>query len=88
MGDGRRCVAFSGGHLALGRLGVSVSGLVVRIGMLPVPLLAERRQVLTDVEHLAARIDLRVRRGRRTIFEGTSHLAGLEHGHVPDGSGG
>src|SRR4051812_7457174 len=26
------CVAFSGGHLALGRFGVSVSGLVVRVG--------------------------------------------------------
>jgi hypothetical protein len=30
--------------------------------------------------HLAGRVHVRVRRGRRVRFEGASDLAGLEHG--------
>lgn len=126
------CLAFSGGHLALGPLGVDVSGVVVRVGddivrlapplalvrsghnpgvgggrwhlrgrnlrdevelegdpagtephVLPVPVPSRGENVFTDFEHLAARVHLCVRRRGRTLYEGTSALAGLEHGSAP-----
>lgn len=52
--------------------------------VLPVPIPAERRNVDTDNEHLAGRLHCVVREWGRVIFDGTSHLAGLEVGSVPD----
>ncbi len=51
--------------------------------VLPVPLPAERRNVDTDFEHLAGRLHCTVRERGRVLFEGTSHLAGLEIGSLP-----
>ncbi len=51
--------------------------------VLPVPLPAERRNVDTDLEHLAATLHLTVRRDGRTLVEDTSHLAALEVGWRP-----
>ena len=53
--------------------------------VLPVPLPAERRNVDTDFEHLAGRLRCVVRERGRVVFEGTSDLAGLEVGSLPDG---
>lgn len=52
--------------------------------VLPVPLPAERRNIDTDYEHLAGRLRCTVREWGRTIFDGTTHLAGLEIGSRPD----
>lgn len=51
--------------------------------VLPVPLPAERRNVDTDYEHLAAQLDLEVIRDGSTLFRGTSELAALEVGYRP-----
>ena len=52
--------------------------------LLPVPVPAERRRREgLSAMHLAAALHVRVRRGARTVFEGTSTLAGLERGHGP-----
>lgn len=48
--------------------------------VLPVPLVEERRAVPGALEHLGATLTVRVRRRRQLVWEGTSHLAGLEHG--------
>jgi hypothetical protein len=53
--------------------------------VLPVPLPAERRNVDTDFEHLAGRLDCVVRKFGRVVFEGTCELAGLEVGSRPGG---
>jgi hypothetical protein len=52
--------------------------------LLPVPVPHERRR-LDDwaPQHLAATLRLKVRRRGRTLYEGTSHLAGLELGRGP-----
>jgi hypothetical protein len=48
---------------------------------LPVPVPHERRaEPGVSAMHLAGRVHVRVRRGRRVRFEGASDLAGLEHG--------
>lgn len=48
---------------------------------LPIPLAAERRNLEGAAsQYLASDVRLRVRRGRRTLFEGESALAGLERG--------
>jgi hypothetical protein len=54
--------------------------------LLPVPVPHERRR-LDDwaPQHLAGTMRLRVRRRGRTVYEGTSHLAGLERGRGPAG---
>ena len=52
--------------------------------MLPVPIPAERRNLDgAAAQHLAGEIRLRVRRGRRVVYDGVSRLAGLERGHGP-----
>jgi tocopherol cyclase len=51
--------------------------------VLPVPLPGERRNIDTDYEYLAGTLHCRVREWGRTIFEGTSMLAGLEIGSRP-----
>ena len=49
--------------------------------LLPVPLPAERRRRdAAAAQHLAGRLAVRVRRRGRTVFAGTSDLAGLERG--------
>jgi tocopherol cyclase len=54
--------------------------------LLPVPIPHERRR-LDDwaPQHLTGTLRLRVRRRGRTVYEGTSRLAGLERGRGPDG---
>ena len=47
---------------------------------LPVPVPAEHRVVERSRQHLAGRVSVVVRRGRRTLWRGESALAGLEHG--------
>jgi hypothetical protein len=48
--------------------------------ILPVPVVGEHRSELRSAQHLAGRLALTVRRGRRVVFRGESHLAGLERG--------
>jgi tocopherol cyclase len=48
--------------------------------VLPVPDVAARRVEMRSTQHLAGRLRLRVSRGRRTLFDGVSPLAGLELG--------
>lgn len=48
--------------------------------LLPVPVPAERRVDVRSRQHLAGRVRVRVLRSGRTLFEGESALAGLEHG--------
>jgi tocopherol cyclase len=48
--------------------------------VLPVPLVEERRAAPGALEHLGATMSVRVRNRGRLIWEGTSRLAGLEHG--------
>ena len=50
--------------------------------VLPVPLPAERRNIPGAIEHLGARMEVRVRRGSRLVWEGTSEIAALEHGGI------
>jgi hypothetical protein len=55
--------------------------------ILPVPVPAERRAVMRSQHHLAGRLRVTLRRGRRTVLRAESALAGLEHG-VPAPAGG
>jgi hypothetical protein len=48
--------------------------------LLPVPDVASGRVHMRSRQYLAGRMRLRVSRGRRTVFEGESPLAGLERG--------
>lgn len=48
--------------------------------VLPVPVVAERRTEPRSRQHLAGRLQVVVRRGRRTLLRGESAHAGLEHG--------
>jgi hypothetical protein len=48
--------------------------------LLPVPVVDERRSELRSRQHLAGRLAVSVRRGRRLVFRGESELAGLERG--------
>jgi hypothetical protein len=50
--------------------------------VLPVPLPAERRNVPGAIEHLGARLRVRVRRWGRVVWEGESRVAALEHGGI------
>ncbi|MGE2834816.1 tocopherol cyclase family protein [Mycobacterium sp. SMC-4] len=51
--------------------------------VLPVPLPAQRRNIDSDYEYLAGTLRCTVREWGRTIFDGTSELAGLEVGSRP-----
>jgi hypothetical protein len=52
--------------------------------LLPVPVPAERRRREgLSAMHLAGTLHVRLRRGRRLVFAGTSRLAGLERGLGP-----
>ncbi len=48
--------------------------------VLPVPVPAERRAVLRSEHHLAGRMRVMLRRGRRVVLRAESRVAGLEHG--------
>ncbi len=50
--------------------------------VLPVPLPAERRNIPGAIEHLGARMEVRVQRGSRLVWQGTSEIAALEHGGI------
>ena len=63
--------------------GLDVDAQGLKPHALPVPLPAERRNVDTDFEHLAAWMHCRVRESGRVLFDGTSELAGLETGSLP-----
>jgi len=45
-----------------------------------VPMVEDRRAAPGALEHLGGTMSVRVRRHGRLVWEGTSHLAGLEHG--------
>ena len=70
-----------GWRLAGGGVEVEAHADGVAPHLLPVPVPRERRR-LDDwaPQHLAGTMHLRVRRRGRTVYEGTSHLAGLERG--------
>ena len=51
--------------------------------VLPVPMPAQRHNIDTDFEHLAARMRCTVRERGRLLFDGTSEIAGLEVGTRP-----
>ncbi len=53
--------------------------------VLPVPVVAERRAVARSHQHLAGRLAVVVRRGRRVLWRGETELAGLERGTPLDG---
>ena len=53
--------------------------------LLPVPDVAARRVDMRSTQYLAGLVRLQVRRGRRTLFEGQSPLAGLEVGAPANG---
>lgn len=67
------------------RFHVELDGQAVPGGphVLPVPLPGERRNIDTDYEYLAGRLRCTVRERGRTLFDGTSELAGLEVGSRP-----
>jgi len=48
--------------------------------VLPVPVPAERRAVMRSEHHLAGRMRVVLRRGRRVVLRAWSDVAGLEHG--------
>lgn len=48
--------------------------------VLPVPLPSEHRNTAGALEHLGGWLSVRVCRGSRVVWEGTSEIAGLEHG--------
>jgi len=48
--------------------------------VLPVPLVQEHLAAPGALEHLGGTMSVQVRRHGRLVWEGTSHLAGLEHG--------
>ncbi len=48
--------------------------------MLPVPVPSERRAVLRSEHHLAGRMRVVLRRGRRVVLRAETDVAGLEHG--------
>jgi tocopherol cyclase len=70
-----------GWRLAGGGVEVEAHADGVAPHLLPVPVPRERRR-LDDwaPQHLTGTLRLRVRRRGRTVYEGTSHLAGLERG--------
>jgi hypothetical protein len=51
--------------------------------VLPVPVPAERRAIMRSEHHLAGRLRVTLRRGRRTVLRAETDLAGLEHGTPP-----
>jgi tocopherol cyclase len=75
-----------GWRLAGGGIEVEAHADGVAPHLLPVPVPRERRR-LDDwaPQHLTGTLHLRVRRRGRTVYEGTSHLAGLERGRGHQG---
>ncbi len=48
--------------------------------VLPVPLPSQHRNIAGAIEHLGGHLSVRVSRGSRLVWSGTTRLAGLEHG--------
>jgi tocopherol cyclase len=73
-------------RLAGGGLEVEAHADDVAPHLLPVPVPRERRRLdAWAPQHLTGSLHLRVRRRGRTVYEGTSHLAGLERGRGHEG---
>jgi hypothetical protein len=71
----------SGRHRARGwRVEVTGSAPVGRAHVLPVPLPSQGRNTAGALEHLTGTLHVEVRRRGRVVWDGTSSLAGLEHG--------
>ena len=70
------------GRSATWQVDIEGSAPLDRAHVLPVPLPAEERNVPGAIEHLAGTMRVSVRRRGRTVWEGTSHLAALEHGSI------
>lgn len=70
------------GRSARWRIEVEGRGSLDRAHVLPVPLPAERRNIAGAIEHLGASMQVRVLRGGRLVWEGTSEVAALEHGGI------
>lgn len=62
------------------RLDVDAEAPLRAAHVLPVPLPSEHRNTAGAIEHLSGRLTVRVRRGHRLAWQGTSTVAGLEHG--------
>ena len=62
------------------RVEVVATSPLARAHVLPVPLPSQERNTPGALEHLDGTLRVRVGRRGRTVWEGTSHLAGLEHG--------
>jgi tocopherol cyclase len=72
------------GRTALHRVDIEGRAGATAPHLLPVPFPADRhRHEEQSAMHLAGELRVRVRRGRRTVFAGTSALAGLERGLGP-----
>jgi hypothetical protein len=64
------------------RIDVEGTGDLGAAHVLPVPLPAERRNIPGAIEHLGARMRVRVAHRGRPVWEGTSEIAALEHGGI------
>ncbi|MDO5696879.1 MAG: tocopherol cyclase family protein [Dermatophilus congolensis] len=62
------------------RLDVDAEAPLRAAHVLPVPLPSEHRNTAGAIEHLSGRLSVRVRHGSRLVWQGTSTVAGLEHG--------
>jgi Tocopherol cyclase len=75
-------------HLFGGGIEVEADAAGTAPHLLPVPVPRERRRLdAWAQQHLAGTLRLRVRRRGRTLYEGTSRLAGLELGRGHQGAG-
>jgi hypothetical protein len=70
------------GRSAQWQVDVEGYGALEAAHVLPVPLPAERRNVPGAIEHLGATLRVGVRRRGRTVWEGESRVAALEHGGI------
>lgn len=70
------------GRSARWRVSVDGTGVLGDAHVLPVPLPDERRNVPGAIEHLGARMRVRVHRDGRLVWEDESTVVGLEHGGI------
>lgn len=71
------------GRSALHRIEIEAEADPAAAHVMDVPVPGERRTVPWSHQHLAGRLRVHVRRRGRTVYEGVSELAGLEHGRAP-----
>lgn len=70
----------SGRSLAGWRIDVDATAPLSAAHVLPVPLPSEHRNTAGAIEHLGGQLHVAVRHGKSLVWEGTSPIAGLEHG--------